>query len=296
MDGTTVRRQRGRRLRASVRSKHELRSVLPQRSCPNVYLRQATYELDTASARLRRVAVVAARGGGLAGLTASALHGAKWVDDAAPIELIWRNARSPRGVHDLRDLLLRAESAADLDGLPVTTPERTAFDLGRRGRLDAAVARLDALGNATRLQAPKTSQASARDHRGTVDCASSRRRSTSIDPGAESPKETWLRLMLIRAGYPRPADPDPGARAPTAVGGTTSTWVGRTSCWPSSTTATNIGRRPSSYAYDIQRAEDHRRARLDTVMRVAAATPRQPTSLHRVQPRLGRIAIALTLR
>jgi len=24
------------------------------------------------------------------------------------------------------------------------------------------------------------------------------------DPGAASPKETWLRLLLIRAGYPRP--------------------------------------------------------------------------------------------
>jgi hypothetical protein len=24
------------------------------------------------------------------------------------------------------------------------------------------------------------------------------------DPGAQSPKETWLRLLVIRAGYPRP--------------------------------------------------------------------------------------------
>lgn len=25
-----------------------------------------------------------------------------------------------------------------------------------------------------------------------------------VDPGAESPRETWLRLLLIRAGFPRP--------------------------------------------------------------------------------------------
>lgn len=25
-----------------------------------------------------------------------------------------------------------------------------------------------------------------------------------VDPGAESPQETWLRLLVIRAGYPRP--------------------------------------------------------------------------------------------
>ncbi|MGB1224135.1 MAG: hypothetical protein ACPHCN_08330, partial [Mycobacterium sp.] len=25
-----------------------------------------------------------------------------------------------------------------------------------------------------------------------------------VDPGAESPRETWLRLIVVRAGYPRP--------------------------------------------------------------------------------------------
>lgn len=25
-----------------------------------------------------------------------------------------------------------------------------------------------------------------------------------MDPGAESPQETWLRLLVVRAGYPRP--------------------------------------------------------------------------------------------
>jgi hypothetical protein len=25
-----------------------------------------------------------------------------------------------------------------------------------------------------------------------------------VDPGAESPQETWLRLLLMRHGYPRP--------------------------------------------------------------------------------------------
>ncbi|HZQ33848.1 MAG TPA: hypothetical protein VFB19_19200, partial [Mycobacterium sp.] len=32
------------------------------------------------------------RHGVVAGLTASALHGAKWVDTCEPVELIWRNA------------------------------------------------------------------------------------------------------------------------------------------------------------------------------------------------------------
>ncbi len=49
-------------------------------------------------------------------------------------------------------MLLLAHEYADLRGVPVTTPERTAFDIGRRGRLDDAVARLDALGNATGIE------------------------------------------------------------------------------------------------------------------------------------------------
>ena len=48
-------------------------------------------------------------------------------------------------------------------GIPVTTPERTAFDVGRV---------MAALG--------------------------------LHDAGAESPRETWLRLVLISAGFPRP--------------------------------------------------------------------------------------------
>jgi very-short-patch-repair endonuclease len=33
-----------------------------------------------------------------------------------------------------------------------------------------------------------------------------------MDNGAESPKETWLRLLAIRAGYPRPQTQIPVAR------------------------------------------------------------------------------------
>ena len=62
----------------------------------------------------RREAVVA-------GVAASALHGAKWVDDDSPVELIWRNARAPEGVVT-RDDLLFADEIQRLGGLTVTTP------------------------------------------------------------------------------------------------------------------------------------------------------------------------------
>ncbi len=93
------------------------------------------------------------RRGVVAGLSASALHGAKWIDDDVPIELVLPNARAPRGVSTHNDDLRPGESQT-LRGLPVTTPARTAFDVGRRLPGSRAVEALDALSNATGLTVP----------------------------------------------------------------------------------------------------------------------------------------------
>ena len=89
----------------------------------------------------------------VAGLAASAVHGAKWIDDDSPVELIWRNACAPEGVVTRADSVL-AEEMQKLDGVAVTSPERTAFDSGRRGRLDDIVAHLDALARASDFKVP----------------------------------------------------------------------------------------------------------------------------------------------
>jgi very-short-patch-repair endonuclease len=167
---------------------------------PNVYLDkrvQPSFRQRIVAAYLwsRREAVVS-------GLAASALHGAKWIDDDSPVELIWGNARSPSGVLT-RDQLLLENEIQRLDGLRVTTPERTAFDIGRRGRLDDAVARLDALAQATDLKVSAVEELVSR-HRHTRGLRQLESVLNLLDAGAESPKETWLRLLVIRAGYPRP--------------------------------------------------------------------------------------------
>jgi very-short-patch-repair endonuclease len=138
----------------------------------------------------------------VAGLAASALHGAKWVDDDSPVELIWRNARVPAGVVTRADSIFE-EEIQKLDGLALTSPERTTFDIGRRGRLDDAVARLDALARATDFKVPAVEELAAR-HRHTRGLRQLEKALNLVDAGAESPKETWLRLLVIRAGYPRP--------------------------------------------------------------------------------------------
>jgi very-short-patch-repair endonuclease len=186
-------------LAAGVVSWHELaryyRAIMP-----NVYLDKRL----TPSLRQRVVAawLWSQRGAVVAGAAASALHGAKWVDDDAVVELIWRNARAPRGVKTRDELLLDGETQ-QLGGLFVTTPERTAFDLARRGTIGQAVARLDALARATDFKVGDVEELAGR-HRHARGLRQLEAALDLVDPGAQSPKETWLRLLLIRAGFPRP--------------------------------------------------------------------------------------------
>jgi hypothetical protein len=133
---------------------------------------------------------------------ASGLHGAKWIDDHFPIELVWPNARAPRGIRT-HDFWLPNDEFIESDGIRLVARERAAFDLGRRGPLEDAVARLDALGNAAPFRVEDVDSLGRR-HRG----ARGLRQLTAAldlhDPGAVSPKETWLRLLLIDEGFPRP--------------------------------------------------------------------------------------------
>jgi very-short-patch-repair endonuclease len=142
------------------------------------------------------------RQGVIAGLTAAAWHGSKWVDDSRPIELIWSNARPPRGVRTYAVSLHREESQL-VASLPVTTPQRTAFDIGRRGPIGAAVAHMDALVAATGVDLSDVAELAGR-HRGARGLRQLETVLELVDAGAQSPKETWLRLLLIRAGLPRP--------------------------------------------------------------------------------------------
>jgi transcriptional regulator with AbiEi antitoxin domain of type IV toxin-antitoxin system len=142
------------------------------------------------------------REGVIAGAAASALLGAKWIDVDTPVELIWANNRAATGVVTRRDTLLDGETTVR-GGLPLTTAERTAFDLARRGSIGNAVARLDALARATHVE-PADVLELARGHPRVRGLRRLDRVLDLVDAGAESPKETWLRLLLIRAGYPRP--------------------------------------------------------------------------------------------
>ncbi|MUL85159.1 MULTISPECIES: endonuclease domain-containing protein [unclassified Mycolicibacterium] len=186
-------------LRAGAVRKHQLRSNF-QAILPNVYVPKGS-ALGLAD-KARAAWLWSHRQGVIAGLTASGLQGSEWVDESLPIELIWPNARAPHGVRTY-DLHLEEGECVMRGGVPITSLGRTAFDIGRWGRLDDAVARLDALGNATLLQIEDILRV-AELHPGARGVRQLSSALDLYDPGAQSPKETWLRLLIIRQGYPRP--------------------------------------------------------------------------------------------
>jgi hypothetical protein len=138
----------------------------------------------------------------IAGRSAAALHGAQWIDDDIPVELIWRNTHPPNGVF-VRNERLHGDETKFVARLPVTTPARTAFDLGRHLPRGQALERLDALMRATPF-ATSDVQLIAKCHEGARGVRQLRELLPLVDGGAASPKETWLRLLLIDAGFPKP--------------------------------------------------------------------------------------------
>lgn len=142
------------------------------------------------------------RRGVLAGLAAAALHGSDWIDDDEPIELIWRNQHAPADVLTSNQRL-EEDEVTRVAGLPVTTLARTAFDLARQPCTGDAVARFDALMRATPFSIEDVLLLAKR-HPGARGLRQLRAVLPRVDPGAASPKETWLRLLLIDAGLPVP--------------------------------------------------------------------------------------------
>lgn len=167
---------------------------------PDVYVDPGT-EL-TATTRACAAWLWSRRRGIVAGRSASALHGAKWVDHRAPAQLVYQHRRPPAGIDTWSDSLSEDEIQT-IAGLRATTPARTALDLACRYPVERAVAAIDALARATDLELSEVDSLGER-YRGRRGIARARVALPLVDKGAESPRETWLRLLLIRAGFPRP--------------------------------------------------------------------------------------------
>lgn len=142
------------------------------------------------------------RRGVITGRAASSLHGSKWIAQDTPVELLWSNSNPPDGIVTRRERIAPDEITR-IQGIFVTTPARTALDLGRHLPRGEAVARLDALAQATGVRACDALELAQR-YKGSKGVRRCREALALMDSGAQSPQETRLRLLLTDRGFPRP--------------------------------------------------------------------------------------------
>lgn len=178
-------------------TRHGLRTRF-QRIYRDVYLSDDV-EL-TAAVRAR--AAWLSTGATLGGISAAAIHRTKWLSADLPAEII-RDDRCGQPGLVAHSWQLRPDEICTVSGMPVTTPARTAFDIGRLHPAGRAIPLLDALMNVTGLKAPDVA-ALADDQAGLRGIRLLREVLKLADGGAESPQETRLRLLLVGSGLPKP--------------------------------------------------------------------------------------------
>jgi hypothetical protein len=138
----------------------------------------------------------------LARLSAAAVLGTKWLDGDGPGELIRNNRHGPPGL-TLYSWDVSPSETCIVHGMQCTTPARTAFDVGRTLTADQAIPVIDALMNSTRLTSADV-LAVADAHPRQRGVRQLRKALALVDPGAESPQESRVRLLLRTGGLPAP--------------------------------------------------------------------------------------------
>lgn len=184
---------------AGALSKSALRSKF-RRVFPDVYLNR---DADLTPVVLAKAGWLwSGRTGVVAGRSAAAIHGASWMNADQPVDVLHGNRSTPSGIKSRGDRI-GADEIVAVDGVAVTSPARTALDAGCWYPLHLAVSTLDALAAATHFD-PREAEALLERYPGRRGIRNARRALSLIDAGAQSPRETWLRLLLIDGGLPRP--------------------------------------------------------------------------------------------
>lgn len=193
------------------------RSMLRGRSwrrlLPDIYVR-ATTPVDHRT-WCDAVALLLPVGAAISDHSAAYLWGVDLLAPNAPVTVrVPRQRRlTPHPELDIRYSTLPHDDVTRFAGLPVTTPLRTAFDLGRQRSRTESVVALDALlhRRVVTLAALRNLVAARRGWPGTPLLVAA---CGLAEPRTESPMETRLRLVLIGSGLPRPVaqypvrDPD----------------------------------------------------------------------------------------
>jgi uncharacterized protein DUF559/transcriptional regulator with AbiEi antitoxin domain of type IV toxin-antitoxin system len=186
---------------AGLLTKAMLRGATWRRLLPDVYVHR-TVQLDH-RAWCDAVALTLPTGAALGGLTAARLWGVNLLPREAPVAIVVPRTKRVRhhpriSVHYT---VLGASDLSTFGGLPVTNPLRTAFDLGRRSARANALVAVDALLH-RRVVKLERLQALASERVAWPGMSQLNELLLLAEPLAESPMETWLRLLLHDAGLP----------------------------------------------------------------------------------------------
>jgi Protein of unknown function (DUF559) len=166
----------------------------------NVYM--SKHATLTALTRARAAWLWSGGDATLTGLSAAAVLGTKWLSAGEPAEMSRPNRHAPSGII-VHSYDLHSAEECTVNGIRITSPERTAFDIGRTLSLSQAVPILDALANATKLKIGDVLALADIKH-GVRNVRRLRSTLALVDGGAESPQESRVRLLLVAAGLPPP--------------------------------------------------------------------------------------------
>jgi very-short-patch-repair endonuclease len=151
--------------------------------------------------KCRGVALLLPDGAVIGGHSAAAWWGAPFAGTMDPVTVL-RGAdgkwRGPRGVR-VHQTVLRPGDRTVVDDVPLSTPLRTAWDVAALERLPTAVAAMDGMVSAGTIELPDLRRMAARGA-GSFGAARFRRAVELVDPRAQSPAESWVRVALVLAG------------------------------------------------------------------------------------------------
>ncbi|MFB9237357.1 DUF559 domain-containing protein [Plantactinospora siamensis] len=190
-------------------SRRKLEGRMWRRLLPDVYVHADAFCPDDHRMWCDAVALVLPQGAAIGGLSAAFLWGVdllprspaqtRAVSVAVPLAVSMRRHERITAAHTRLD----PGDVVRFANLPVTSPVRTAFDLGRRAPLADALIAVDALLHRRTLKLPALIRY-ATERAGWPRVTLLRQVLTLAEPLAESPMESRLRLLIIDAGLPRP--------------------------------------------------------------------------------------------
>jgi hypothetical protein len=187
-----------------VVTKEMLRGPSWRRPFTDVYVSAEAYQAQDHRMWCDAVALTLRDGEAIDRYSAAFLWGVDLLSrDSAVTVSVSRAARVwPHPRRDVVRTALAPDDVTVIAGIPLTTPLRTAVDLGRQRNRKRALIALDAMCHRRLVRRPELEDHAR--HRSLKGCRQLRTLLPLVDPRAESPMETLLRLLLHDAGAPPP--------------------------------------------------------------------------------------------